>query len=422
MLLRNIDCANISSEDYQNLVERVQEMNRREILKKHKSPIGQIPSSGYWYTRLDGKLVKRNSKEALEEAIVKFYQEDSITLCSVFPQYLIRRKIEVSSRTWSKDIRYFEQFLKSSALGKKPINSITLDDGYGFIEHCLSLKGDMKQKYWSNINGFLNGLFNYCIQEHLIDDNPFIHLKPRRGLFKPNSFVRDGDTVFSRAEQKQVIDEARIDAIKQNSAIPLGIVLLFFLGLRDGELCALKWGDIEDGIDGRKYIHIQRELVADISDEGKSNGYKIEYHCKTPAGNRRLILNHSACEILRDIKTLNTENGFNTGIDDFVFQREYKGIVSYCSTRSFDSRLRKYCKKVGMEVIKSPHDVRRTVLTNLYLAHMPLNKIQEFAGHSSLKQTLDYLRVTDDEIDMLQYLDTLSNESLDGVINFQMRA
>lgn len=61
-----------------------------------------------------------------------------------------------------------------------------------------------------------------------------------------------------------------------------------------------------------------------------------------------------------------------------------------------------------MDVIKSPHDVRRTVLTNLYYAGMPLKKIQEYAGHSSLKQTMDYIRISDDDLDMSQYLNTLS--------------
>ena len=75
-----------------------------------------------------------------------------------------------------------------------------------------------------------------------------------------------------------------------------------------------------------------------------------------------------------------------------------------------------------MDIIKSPHDIRRTVLTNLYMAHMPLKKIQEYAGHSSLKQTMDYIRITDDDMDMMQYLNTLSDESLENVISIRKNA
>lgn len=67
-------------------------------------------------------------------------------------------------------------------------------------------------------------------------------------------------------------------------------------------------------------------------------------------------------------------------------------------------------------MIKSPHDIRRTTLTNLYNAGMPLKKVQEFAGHSSLKQTMDYIRITDDDIETMQYIETLS---IDQVKEFE---
>lgn len=42
---------------------------------------------------------------------------------------------------------------------------------------------------------------------------------------------------------------------------------------------------------------------------------------------------------------------------------------------------------------------------------MPLNKIQIFAGHSTLQQTMDYIRISEDDLDMLRYLNTLSDNS-----------
>lgn len=42
---------------------------------------------------------------------------------------------------------------------------------------------------------------------------------------------------------------------------------------------------------------------------------------------------------------------------------------------------------------------------------MPLNKIQIFAGHSTLQQTMDYIRISEDDLEMLRYLNTLSNNS-----------
>ncbi len=75
-----------------------------------------------------------------------------------------------------------------------------------------------------------------------------------------------------------------------------------------------------------------------------------------------------------------------------------------------------------MDVIKSPHDIRRTVLTNLYAAGMPLKKIQEFAGHSSLKQTMDYIRISDEDIDLSEYLNTLSDTTITNIVPFKKEA
>ncbi len=60
-----------------------------------------------------------------------------------------------------------------------------------------------------------------------------------------------------------------------------------------------------------------------------------------------------------------------------------------------------------MDVVKSPHDMRRTFVTMLNDAQMNIKKIQQYAGHASLAQTMDYIKhreVTDED---LEYLSTL---------------
>lgn len=191
-------------------------------------------------------------------------------------------------------------------------------------------------------------------------------------------------------------------------------MILFNLGLRDGELCALKWSDIEYG--KRQYIHIQREIVADVDDEGKTHGIRILSHCKTKAGDRRLQINDAAQLVFDRIRKYNEKNGLPVGEDDFIFLRRIKGEITNCTSRCFDARLRMYCRQAGMKVIKSPHDIRRTVLTNLYMMGMPVKKIQVFAGHSSVQQTMDYIRISDDNDDVINYLNKLSDMRTDSII------
>lgn len=407
----------ITPKNLETLVERVNEdMRRKEILSKHTPAIKQLPN-GRWYTRLNGRKIEKTNLKDLEDIIVTAYKGQATTLESVFDKYLERRKVNVADTTWQKDIRYFNTYVTGSVLGSKPIASINLDDGYAFLNHCLTIKPNMKKKYWNNLYGFLSQMFQYAIDQRIIEKNPICNMKPKKDLFSPPTITRDADTVFTKTEQSKVVTLAEEDAKKTGKSEPLGIVLLFNLGLRDGELCALKWGDIEQGKRG-PYIHIQREMVVNVNELGKANGFKVLPHCKTPAGDRRLQLNLKAIQTLRQIKEINLKRNIPVGLNDYIFLRKEKDNLLNATPRSFDPRLRRYCREAGMEVIKSPHDIRRTVLTNLYEAHMPLKKIQEFAGHSSLKQTMDYIRITDDDLDMMQYLNQLSAEQPDTIISF----
>ena len=329
---------------------------------------------------------------------------------TIYPEYLESRKIEVANTTWKKDVYNFNTYIENSQLGDTPLPNITLADGYTFLDHCISVYPGMKRKYWDCIRGTLNSMFQYAIDRLYISNNPIHNLKPKKDFFAPATKTKDSDTVFSQSEMVAVTQLAEKDCESTGKSEPLGIIVLFNLGLRDGELCALRWRDIEFYI-GKAYIHIQREMVAHIDDTGVAHGFEVLSHCKSEAGDRRIQLNDKAIDTFNRIKLINKANSLPTTDDDYIFLRYYKGEIKFCTPRSFDPRLRKYCRQAGMTVIKSPHDIRRTVLTNLYNVGMPLKKIQVYAGHSSLQQTMDYIRISEDDLDMLRYLNTLSDNS-----------
>ena len=405
----------LTGESLELLIKEAREsMRRKEILSQHTPPIKQLPS-GRYYTRINGKKIEKKNLKDVEDEVIKAYRTQKSVLTGIFDDYLTRRKMVCASTTWCKDLYLFNTFVRNSALGSKAIAGLTLDDGYAFLKHCFDVKPDIKRKYWNNITVLLNGLMQYCIEKGLITVNPFSNLKVKKDFFAAASKTRDGDTVFTRYEQAEVCRLAEEDAEVTSTALPLAIVLLFQIGLRDGELCALKWSDVETGIHGQ-YLHVQREMITHVTEDGKTRGVEIADHCKSDAGDRRLILNAKAESILKRVKELNDRNGLPTGLDDFIFLRTEKGDVKHCTSRSVDSRLRKYCRKAGMTVIKSPHDIRRTVLTNLYLAGMPLTAVKAYAGHSSLAQTLAYIRVSDDDLSTLQFVNTLSAPTNEDVI------
>lgn len=127
----------MSPENLKFLVERTQmEIKRKELLSQHTSPIKQLPN-GRWYTRIKGRKVERKTKKEIENLIIQAFEEKNITLNTIFDNYLTRRKMNVADTTWAKDIRYFENFLKDSPISDIPLQKLTLDDGYSFLDYCL---------------------------------------------------------------------------------------------------------------------------------------------------------------------------------------------------------------------------------------------------------------------------------------------
>ena len=54
---------------------------------------------------------------------------------------------------------------------------------------------------------------------------------------------------------------------------------------------------------------------------------------------------------------------------------------------------------------------------------MPVKKIQVFAEHSSVQQTMDYIRISDDNDDVINYLNRLSEMRTEAnIIPFRKKA
>ena len=402
--------ANLNEENSALVEGMIQKLKRKEILDNHKPPIRQL-SNGCWYTRVNGHRIERKNKTDVENALIKAYKEQAPTINKIFNDFIDWRKMELADTTWSKYITYYERYIKGSNIADKPIASLELFDGYDFIKHCLRINPSMKKKYWKNINTCLNQIFLYSIEKGFIDKNPFTNLRPKNDLFEPATVTREEDTVFTKQERIIICKIATDEAIKKCSSIPLGIVLLFNLGLRIGELCALKWGDIQTDIATHsKYIHIHSEIRQKYKDNGKTDGFELIPHCKTKMGERLLPLNKQSKEMLKLIRELNIKSGFSTNLDDFIFVRTVNKQETYCTPRSFDPKLRRYCKLANMSCVKSSHDIRRTVITELFNAKVPAKEIQAFAGHSTFEQTLKYVRRQSESVDLVPFLDMLAEE------------
>lgn len=386
-------------------------MTRAQIIKEYGKAIKQI-KDGRYYTRYKGiEIMKISFDRVVDEILKRETQEGGRTLDSLAEDFFNYRYINSAGGTYGKDKNNYETFIKGSPIATKDITEIILDDGVKWAKHCLEVKPDMKEKYFKNVRGTLNQMFQYAIDNGLITQNPVSKITIHKDHFAPPTRRQDNELVFTDEERNEVCKLAYEDADHTKSALPFAIPLLFLTGLRDGELCALRWRDIEP-----KGLHVHAEMVEVRNEEGKFLGYEYKDHTKTPAGDRVIPITQGVEKIFACVKELNRGNKLPIGQDDYIFSRIHDDKFSPCTTRCFETRIKKYCKQAKMETLKSQHDARRTFATNLFYKGMPVKDIQTLMGHGSQEQTMCYIMWKGENTSTLRYLEAISNENMQSAV------
>lgn len=425
---------NHASSNNMSLREMAQYINtmldRENILKQHKSPISQNENDKRWRTRLpNGKQIAKARREDLEDAIIEYYvnlpqdgisslPQDSFieqklnrttakspatakktcTLKTIYPKWMSLRQYEVSSNSMIINERMWKNYIENSDISTIPLKELSRSTLKAWASELI-VKHTMKKKYFDSIRDVINLLLDFAVDENYIDSNCFRGVKINKKLFKAPDIKEENEDVFTEQEQYLVMQESKTDSAQGDSALPLGICILFLTGMRVGELCGLRYGDIHD-----KYVYIRRMVVEkkkETPDGLKFDGYQIVEHPKSSAGVRKIYLTEEARACFEQIKAINKKNGYSTTSKDLVFQRK-KGM---CNSRVFDARIRKYCdpNHLGFSYTKSCHDIRRTYISHLFDLGVNPDKIRRIAGHENIEMTMKYCRnrAEQDELELV---------------------
>lgn len=150
------------------------------------------------------------------------------------------------------------------------------------------------------------------------------------------------------------------------------LAVLFFVGMRRSEACSLKWSDIdlEDGT-----IHIR--------------------HGKGDKDRDSAIAGDFPIRALMDWKAVQTNGGKDHR--EYVFCTVLKSDTLGADSPISDDTVYKVVKetetKTGVKF--SPHDARRTLITEALIANVPLAEVQSQAGHAQASTTLRYAKASD---------------------------
>lgn len=170
-------------------------------------------------------------------------------------------------------------------------------------------------------------------------------------------------------------------------AVPLAIMLDFEIGVRCGELLALKESDIisENGT-SKLYIHRQVVKENNITDleNIKQIGWNVVDYTKSDCGERKIPLTPKALEYIDRIRQINVLNGNqNKG---FLFLTEDGTIIT---RDALDGQLRRGCAYAGIP-IRSMHKIRKTYASTLYQRGVSITIISKLLGHADESTTMKH--------------------------------
>lgn len=364
------------------LVE-IEDMENKEILKNHPYTIYQ-GSDKKWRTYLADetksskrRVVKRNSKEDLEKALIEHYKslQNKVYLEQVFYEW-IKEKIrygEIKPGTFDRYETDFQRFIINNKLNEIEVKNITEYMLKDFIKSTIA-DNKLNSKAWGNLRTLLNGMFGYA------KDKGYSDIQIRQFMFE----LKLSKNAFShktKLDEEQVFTDEEAAKIKEyilsrkHTLVGLGILLAFETGLRAGELSSLTYEDI-----GKGYILVNKTEVRykERNEKGFEYKYEVRDFPKTESSIRKVVTTYNGQELLKEIRSMNP-------FGEYIFMQNGSRIKG----KAFTSKLYRICESLGIEK-RSLHKVRKTYASKLIDAGLESTLIEKQMGHCDISTTEKY--------------------------------
>lgn len=375
--------------DLSTVLDEMNKQKRKEILGKHEFSIW-LSTDGRWKTKVydsskdNGKrTIAKSKKEDLEDAIVAYYEKNekeeylkNITIHNLYSDWQDYKILNgCAESTIPRIDSDWKTYYLTSDIINIPIQDLDTHTIKLWILELIEKYKPTKTKYY-NITSILRQMLEYAVERKIINISPMHNLKINtKKLLVKEKKKRSETQIFYQEEIRKINEWAMDDfhnSVKVYQLSPLSILFQFQTALRLGELCAIRYSDIET-IEGKKFLHIQSMVRRDA--------HKVVEHTKTDAGDRYIPLTEDALHIISLAKQRQIELGVDS--TGFIFSINGKPLTE----RSVADLYRKYSKWLG-GAMRSSHDARKTVLSMLLDHGMSINAVREFAGHEDERTTL----------------------------------
>jgi integrase len=302
--------------------------------------------------------------------------QDRLTLAEVGDRFIERKR---AAALKTSTLESYESALRvhlKRFFDGRDVAKISAEDVEKFM--AKKLESGLSAKTVRNYVGVLHSIFDYAVKKKWASTNPCAEVEE-----KPKSDPH-GDIRFLDEVDLEALLRAEGDETRRTMYLTAAMT-----GLRQGELLALRWRDI-DWTAAR--VRVRRNYV------------RGEYG--TPKSRRSTRSVPLADRVAGELDLLHRASAFQ-GDEDLVFAhpvlghpldrskllKRFKAAVKLADAGQFEEVVKKGKdgkNKTELRPLTRFHDLRHTFGTRMAAAGVPMRTLQEWMGHRDLKTTLIY--------------------------------
>lgn len=266
----------------------------------------------------------------------------------------------VKTKKYSTYIKYrsvYEKYIKEHLL-TGPITQFDSTDLEKIFQNN-NLENDLSESIKKSIVCVLNQIFSYAESHYHISHFQYTYHRQNNAC-KPIK-------VLNQTEQSKLLRclYHEIDIYK------IGILICISTGLRLGEICSLKWTDIDLK---EKILYVNTSVQRISVDDTEKKTKLLEGSPKSSFSRREIPLSEDIVQLLIPYYSTTSKYVLN----------ENKPM----EPRTYQNKFQRYLKMAGVEK-KNFHALRHTFATNCINSGTDVKSLSEILGHSDVKITLN---------------------------------
>lgn len=349
---------------------------RIRLLIGYDSSGKKVFKTFYGKSKSEAELKRNEFKQDLKNGMNADAGE--LTLNNAFKDWIFNVIMPsgIKTSTFETYESIYRLYINDSEIGIKKIKDIKSHMIQAYLNKLF--KNGKKYPIILKLSKLLKRFFNYQIETDAIIKNPCLSIKVPGQINYLKEKNSNEILVFTREERDLIIEHL----YKTNSRIANIAYLGFSLGMREGEILALSWDDIDQGSCTMK---IKRSLryTKDFDDEGNKVGGSMKLTIpKTMSSVREIEYTESFSDMWQRAKEQNAKDALKAGSS---FKNKEKLVFTNILGQPIQKRyvIRQWQKALeGLKLIYRPfHTTRHTFVTHMAIDGVPESITQSIIGH-----------------------------------------